>query len=366
MPSQTSAPVVKKTAEVADQPHDYERYGLRRDRVEEWEDGAHTDGRPGTYEWWYFDAHLDDGAKLVVVFMTKDLSAPKRPLSPTLRISLDLPDGRSFESVQSYGVDTFSMDKGTADVRIGGSRFVGDLVGYRITAASDDVVIDVTLDSEIAPWRPGTGRIVFGPARDLEFAWLPAVPQGRVSGSYTVRGETRSAAGVGYHDHNWGNVGMMEIIHDWYWARGAAGPYSVITSYITSHEDYGFEPIPIFMLAKDGVVIADDTSRVTFETAGDFVDARTGKPVSNVTRYSYDDGEARYVVTFTRHRDLGVGRFADELPWPKRLAARLVRFDGAYLRFTGELRVERFENGTLAEQFTDDAIWELMYFGHAR
>jgi hypothetical protein len=34
----------------------------------------------GSYEWWYFDAHLDDGAMLVVIFMTKDLSTPgKRP-----------------------------------------------------------------------------------------------------------------------------------------------------------------------------------------------------------------------------------------------------------------------------------------------
>jgi predicted secreted hydrolase len=51
---------------------DYERYGLTTERVEPFEDGARTDGRAGTYEWWYFDAHLEDGAKLVIVFMNKD------------------------------------------------------------------------------------------------------------------------------------------------------------------------------------------------------------------------------------------------------------------------------------------------------
>jgi predicted secreted hydrolase len=28
---------------------------------EKWEDGIRTSGEKGTYEWWYFDAHLDDG-----------------------------------------------------------------------------------------------------------------------------------------------------------------------------------------------------------------------------------------------------------------------------------------------------------------
>jgi predicted TIM-barrel fold metal-dependent hydrolase len=47
-----------------------------------WEVGARTDGSPGTYEWWYFDAHLDDGGKLVVTFMNKDIAEPRKPLSP--------------------------------------------------------------------------------------------------------------------------------------------------------------------------------------------------------------------------------------------------------------------------------------------
>jgi hypothetical protein len=36
-------------------------------------------------------------------------------------------------------------------------------------------------------------------------------------------------------------------------------------------------------------------------------------------------------------------------------------------RFSGEIRVEHYRNAELVDQFaTEDAIWELMYFGHAR
>jgi hypothetical protein len=46
--------------------------------------------------------------------------------------------------------------------------------------------------------------------------------------------------------------------------------------------------------------------------------------------------------------------------------ARLAGFDGAYLRFAGELRTEHDKGEQLAESHTDDALWELMYFGKAR
>ena len=51
-------------AETASSDADYERLGLARNDIKPWEDGARTDDRPGTYEWWYFDAHLMGGTKL--------------------------------------------------------------------------------------------------------------------------------------------------------------------------------------------------------------------------------------------------------------------------------------------------------------
>jgi hypothetical protein len=47
----------------------------------------------------------------------------------------------------------------------------------------------------------------------------------------------------------------------------------------------------------------------------------------------------------------------------KRVAAEILRFDGAYLRFSGE----HYRGAEIVDQYaTEDAIWELMYFGHAR
>jgi predicted secreted hydrolase len=358
--------MASKLAVSASSAADYERFGLSRTSIAAWEDGARTDGSAGTYEWWYFDATLADGAKLVVSFMDKDIAEPRKPLSPVLRLDLDLPDGRHFEKVVRYPPGQWSASKDHADVRIGDNRFTGDLHRYRIQATAEEITVDVTLVGEVPPWRPATGYMLFGADRRLEFAWLPAVPEGGATVTYSVDGEQHETTGVGYHDHNWGNVGLMKVIHDWYWARGHAGPYSVIASYITAAEQYGYEPIPIFMLARDGALVGDDPDKVTFEREGIYTDQKTGKPVAATTRYTYQDGEDRYVVSFIRNHDLSNSRMVDSIKGLKRIAAKLAHFDGAYLRFVGEIEISRYRGADLIETYTDDAIWELMYFGHAR
>jgi hypothetical protein len=72
------------------------------------------------------------------------------------------------------------------------------------------------------------------------------------------------------------------------------------------------------------------------------------------------------VVSFTRRQDLAATRMADTIQDVKRIAARLALFDGACLRFTGDIEISRHHGGELAEAHKDVAIWKLMYFGHAR
>jgi hypothetical protein len=347
-------------------PDDFARLGLAARVIQPWEDGMRTDGSRGTFEWWYFDAHLDDGAKLVVVFSTRDFTDLNKPLGPMIRIDLTLGDGTSVRKLVEFAAETFSASTETCEVRIGDNLFAGDLHTYTIRARVEEVEVDVTLTGQVPAWRPETGYWLFGEEGERYFAWLPSVPQGRVEATYRAGGDSRTATGVGYHDHNWGNAPMPELMHHWYWARGAAGPYTVIASYITAERRYGYGALPVFMLARDGKLIADDGGKVTFEELGRYTDLATGKPVGNVTRYTYTDGEERYVVTYTRHFDLASDKFIDDLKGPKKAAAWLVGFDGAYLRFAGELRIEYYRGRQLVESHTDDALWELMYFGKAR
>jgi hypothetical protein len=353
----------------ADDDADYARLKIDRDVVAPWEDGQRESTARGHFEWWYFDAHLDDGATVVVTFNTKRPTNPDTELSPLVTINITLPDGRIIDKAYRARCEDFAASKDRCDVTVGANRFVGDLHRYRIDAAIDDVSVSIDLVGEVTSWRPKSGHTYYAKTHggpEKLFAWLVAVPQGRVTIDYQI-GDTRmKGTGIGYHDHNWGDAPMPKLLHDWYWARAKVGPYSVVTSYVTAQKNYGYTPQTVFFLAKDGGIVADDDRKTTFATDHVSTDRESGKPVADVTRYTYVNRDMRYVVTFEREQTILRQVFADKLPPAKRALAKLARVDSAYLRFTGKATVEKFEGDQLVERFSEPAIWELMYLGHAR
>jgi hypothetical protein len=167
--SATTAP-----ARLGSSPDDFARIGVEPRAIKLWEDGMRTDGSRGTFEWWFFDAHLVDGAKLVVVFLTKEMTALKKPLDPSIRIDLTLPDGNSARKIAGFAAETFSASTETCDVRIGDNVFAGDLHTYTIRARVEEIEVEVTLTGQVPAWRPETGYWLFGEQGKHYFAWLPS------------------------------------------------------------------------------------------------------------------------------------------------------------------------------------------------
>ncbi|MFF1450487.1 lipocalin-like domain-containing protein [Streptomyces sp. NPDC058274] len=354
---------------MAEEAADYERLGIARGDIAPWEDGFRSrPGGPGTFEWWYFDAVLDDGSTLVINFMTKDFRVGKgvdQPPAPVVTLELDRPDGTHIERTAPAHGDDYTLATDRCDVRIGTNTFAGDLHTYRIHVDLDGIGADVTLTGQVPSWRPETGHVLFGDSKPRYFAWLPSVPQGRVEATLTVDGTTETLTGTGYHDHNWGDAAMQRLMHHWYWARAQAGDYTVIASYITAEKKFGFTEVPIFMLARGGRIVADKGSLVRFTKSDERTDPVTGKPVADTLVYDYDatgEGGGRYRVTFRRERTIVQDRMIESLKGLKRVLARFAGFDGAYLRFTGQVTVEDLGHGE-AESVSAPALWELMYFG---
>jgi hypothetical protein len=357
------------TARNARRPQDYTALGITEHPIARREDGMRTTGEKNTYEWWYFDTHLDDGSSLVVVFYTKSfIDGVGKGLAPFVSVELDRPDGSHHQWEAKCDPADFHASTDTCDVAIGPNTFRnvewGEPVKYQIHVEEGPLRLDVDLVGQVPPWRPGTGYVYFGDQDEHYFAWLPSVPQGKVVVDLTLDGAHETLTGVGYHDHNWGDVSMMKLINHWYWGRAQAGPYSIVASYITAEAQYGDTAIPIFMLAKDGVIIADDPAKVHFSLIDEQLDEHTGKPYAQVVSYAYEDGAERYVIHFQRESTIVDERMVDRITGVKHLLAKITRFDGAYLRFTGQVELEHFVNGQSVEKVADPGIWELMWFGH--
>jgi hypothetical protein len=214
----------KPACRLAATPEDFEHLNLTGASIALWEDGLRTDTKPGSYEWWYFDSHLDDGSSLVVAFYTKNPMEPGHPLEPFVTVALDRPGAKAVTIEQHFPAGQFTASKDRCDVRVAANAFSED----------------------------------------------------------------------------------------------------------------------------------------------EHLDEHSGKPVGDVVGYEYDDGHDRYLVSFHRKRTIVNRQLIGEVSGYKHLLARLARFDGSYLRFTGTVQLEHFTDSQKIEDFSDPGIWELMYFGHTR
>lgn len=357
---------IKKSIHPDDDLH-YEKMGLRRDKVELWEDGARVGGAKGEYEWWYYDSHYPDGTVLVIFFYSKMPIAVDGPIKPIASIELTLPDGTKFSEEVFATVKESHYAKDKCDVKIGECWCQGDLKHYDVVFRGKKMSSVLTLDGTIRSWRSQTGSIFFGDNEEHYFAWLPAIPEGKAVADVTYdNGKHLHLEGSGYHDHNWGNISMLKLMHHWYWGRAKIGDYKVISSWITAEKKYGYKDHDVFMIAKGGEIIGDNSNHtLKFKPEDRYIDEHTGKPVYNKVVYEYtaESGE-EYRITYKRRGDINKTRFVDVLPKPIGVLARLIGFDGGYLRFEGEASIERIENGTVVEKATEpSAVWELMYFG---
>ncbi len=347
----------------------YEKMGLTRDKIELWEDGRRTEGGKGEYEWWYFDSHYPDGTKLIIFFYSKSPIEVDGPVKPMATMELTLPDGTKYEEAVYASIEESYYAADRCDVRIGACHAAGDLKHYDIVFKGKTMEARASLDGTLPAWRSQTGSIFFGDNEEYYFAWLPAVPEGVMTADVTYAGGQLHLEGSGYHDHNWGNLSMLKLMHHWYWGRAKIGGYKVISAWITGEKKYGYKDFDVFLLAKGDQVLGDNSNHtLRFVPEDEYIDDYTGKPVYGKVMYEYTTEEGQlYRITYNRRGDINRTKFIDELTSPLlKLGAKLMGFDGGYLRFEGEASVERIEDGKVVERVTEpSAVWELMYFGKA-
>lgn len=359
------------TAYVAGAPEAYVEYGLRPGNVpEEWEDGIRTGGVKGTYEWWYFDAHLDDGTTMVIIFYTKPFTAINKGLTPFITLNIDRPDGSKITRRHYGEVDEFSASETGCDVKIGKNYFRGNLEHYEIHFEDEDLQIDASVERTTQSWRPRTGHFRYGDKGEY-FAWMVPVPKGEAKIVYSYQGKSKTLSGSCYHDHNWGNRSMADFINHWYWARAEIGPYTIIAAELISAKEYGSGPVIVFNLSKDGKTVADEGDNVKLLRSYGLIheDTYWGKPVSDDLKFVYESPDDDLKYEFSLHREknlLGVGLLDAFVKgkFKRKLARMLTGFAGAYYRMTGEADIKVYRKGNLeATHSSPTAVWELMYFG---
>lgn len=324
--------------------------------VQIWEDGLRADTGRGSFEWWYFDAHFEDGSTAVIVFSTKPLLERKGPLKPNVSLTITRPDGTKAAQFPLFPPDQFSAAKDACDVRIGSNRARGDLRRYDVRVEMGGLVAELTFTAIVPPWRPGAGKVYFGDL-DHHFAWLSAIPFGTVEGTLTYDGQIHRVRGTGYHDHNWGNVGLNEVLDHWYWGRAHIGDYTLIFVEQVAADEFGNVRMPVFLLAKGDRILTGDSRPLSMQ-ARDFVPHAGGRSFPRELDFIWASG-AESIRLHLRQPELIEGvSLLSLLPEWQRSIARLFA-NPYYFRFNAQLKLE-INMETVHAMERGPALYEIM------
>lgn len=321
---------------ISNTPELLARDGLT-EAVAPWEDGLRTDTGRGTVEWWYFDAHFDDGSTAVITFATKPLLERNGPLKPFVLLTITRPNGTKASQFAIFAITQFSASKESCNVCIGPNLAQGDLHRYQIHVELNNLAADLSFHGIGPPWRPGAGKAYFGDL-DHYFAWLPSIPYGTVKGSLTYDGQTHVVKGTGYHDHNWGNVAMNEVMDHWYWGRAHLGVYTLIFVEQVASAKYGHTRMPVFMLAKGDQIITSNSRPLTMQ-ARDFISYSEGHGYPREVDFDWVLGKESVHLGLRAPKIIEAVSFLTLLPKWQQWIAKLFA-NPYYFRFNADLTLE--------------------------
>ena len=352
------------SAKLLSQPEDYQRLGINPDRIEVWED-ARRNISPDTnnFEWWYFDAILDDGLTAVIQWFTKTgRNILEKGDHPYISVKITAPDGTFYR--KDYKFDKKDTFYGTdhCDLRFGPHSVKGDLKNYHIHMETiDGIGADLTLESLSTPYRPGTSYIKFDSEVEF-FTWLCVVPKGRVTGTLTYGGKTHQVTGFGYHDHQWFSVNFQKKFNHWVWARQSFEDYTVLVFDMVTSRDSGYSRFPImFIEDTDGNTVFENTKDVVCSVLEDYHDEVSDKDCPKAIHYVFENEGKKVEYTLTSQKVIEANG-KNNIPLAARLVLKTLGMDISYTRYlaNGEMK---FTAGDEVVERSGELIYEFMYPG---
>jgi hypothetical protein len=206
-----------------------------------------------------------------------------------------------------FKADDFKADKNVCNVSLGENYFksILGLDKYEIyinPSTTDGFGIKIQLEKLVPTYRPGTG---FWEVDEQYFAWLCAVPSGKMSGTITIDGETFEVEGSGYHDHNWGNVPMDYLLDNWLWGRAEVDGITVVASSVRFNETKGGEETNLLYLANGNEIIVDALNeQITCLEGVKITNPDIGKKISSDCVYIVEDDDQTVYVHFDGQKSI--------------------------------------------------------------
>ena len=186
----------------------------------------HYRAEPHFFEWWYFDVAFTDGGWLVAVLHSASYNMGDH--RPNVDLRYYPPGGSPVVAMGRFSRREYEAARGRFRVCIGQSWAAQENGVYHLHARQGPLEAELAFYPQLPGWRVGSGYLFADLSSGQYFNWIMPVPIARVKGTLRVKGKSRVVAGVGYHDHNWGNVYLPNVFRGWIWGRVWGGKYTLV------------------------------------------------------------------------------------------------------------------------------------------
>ncbi|KZT50782.1 hypothetical protein CALCODRAFT_477969 [Calocera cornea HHB12733] len=228
-----------------------------------------------SYQWWYIDAVSSDVKQSAVfVFAINSIGASGDPASPfnVVEVNVAFEDGTlGAAAVPAGNVVIATVGDGASGIFNG--------TGYSWYESSDlstfyidinDPVNNITGSlklSSIGPHHAQCGPATKGASLLVvpHLGWANSIPDADAVVDINFNGKPLKFTGVGYHDSNWGDQGLLEQLGTWYWGHTRVGPYGVV--WFDTTDINGVEHQSGYV-SKHGAVLAESCGSMSVRPTG--------------------------------------------------------------------------------------------------
>lgn len=199
------------------------------------DDAVHPLSAPDYYEWWYLDAIFPGGWMVTVTLFLRSSSLPGH--IPLLIFDMYSPDEQRHRGADTFDLAACKASTEKCDVTLGGNRLRQEGDRWVLSVRAEKLGADLTWTRTVPGWKSSANGLIVDDATGKQ-GWCNAIPRGDVEGTLYIDGRSVPVrGGLGYHDHNWGDVAMERSVSGWGWGRAHTDQYTFVYGWLVPPGD---------------------------------------------------------------------------------------------------------------------------------
>jgi len=219
------------------------------------DDAWHPTHNKDYIEWWYFDSLNDDRSIIRGSFYVMGNLSKPNSVKTGARFFAVKPDGNEILIDEAFSLSSFSASRDKCELRVGENFVEGNPDHYRLHVESEDTILDLESASSLGGFRPSPEGKAYFNSKERFMAWVVLQPLAHVEGTLTAKGRTWNISGIGYHDHNWSNIPLIDYLTNWSWGRINDERFTIIFAEINTNERFNNLCMKTLTICNENTII---------------------------------------------------------------------------------------------------------------